>query len=425
MININNIDFKENIDKIKLHNGLTLIIDQIANLHSTCIGFFLKKGSRDENKNQLGYSHFSEHMLFKGTKKYDQKYISNFFDKVGGYINAYTTHELIVLYNRIPNLYFEKTTELMYEIFNDSIFNENEFITEKNVIINEIHSDFEDTQEKAHEYFMENLFPEQSLGLPIIGNDESIKNCKRDDLFEFYNNFYNQDDLLVVISGNIERQKIISLFENFKIRKNGMNFKLNKAFQGEKKIFNNILPSEQLHIVIGTSKFELDKVNFIKIGLLNLILGESMSSKFFQKIREELGLCYSIYTFFNKYREENIFGLYVSIIPKNIDKTISAISNVIINLIKNGITFKELEDAKTQKICELTLNYDILQRRIQRLANMDITYNKIFTLNEIIKIIQNTTLEDLNDLIGNIFIKKNFITQTLYKKEIKIGELEF
>ncbi len=96
MIKINNIDFKENIDKIKLENGLTFIIDQTSNKHSICIGFFLKKGSRDENKNQLGYSHFSEHMIFKGTGKYDQKYISNFFDKVGGYVNAYTTHELIV-----------------------------------------------------------------------------------------------------------------------------------------------------------------------------------------------------------------------------------------------------------------------------------------------------------------------------------------
>ncbi len=426
MKTLNNINLKENIEKIVLNNGINIIFDQTSKYQSACIGFFLKKGSRDENNNELGYSHFCEHMIFKGTEKHNQKSISNFFDKVGGYINAYTTHELIVLYNRIPQQYLEETLKFMYEIFTNSIYDKNEFDIEKKVIINEIHSEFEDAQEKAHEYFMNNLFPDQSLGLPIIGNEKSITNCKRDELYKFYKKNFNPNDLLIVLSGRINKEKIINLLEKLNYKKSKFKNKQEKALQVDKnKIFKNVLPSEQTHIILGTSKYKINSEDYIKLSLLNIILGESMSSKFYQKIREELGLCYSIYTFSNKYRKENIFGLYLSVMPENINKSIKAVSNVIKDLKNNGISQNELDDAKNQKKGELILNYDILHKRIQRLAFMDITLNKIYTLNEIFKIIQKTTIEDLNNLIKSIFIKENLITQILYKKKLKIEEWEF
>ena len=425
MKELKKINLKENIYKVVLNNGINIILDYIPSHQSICIGFFLKKGSRDENKDQLGYSHFSEHMLFKGTEKYNQKFISNYFDKIGGYINAYTTHELIVLYNRIPKIYLEDAIKFMYNIFMNSIFNEKELNIEKNVIINEIHSEFEDAHEKIHEYFMKNLFPNQSLGLPIIGNEKSINNCSRDNLFKFYNKFFNSDDLLIVISGNINKEKIITLFEKLDCRRKKLNINKKKALQGKNTIFKNILPSEQAHIILGTSKYEIKKEEYIKLGLLNIILGESMSSRLYQKVREELGLCYSIYSFCNKYRKENVFGLYLSVLPSNINKAIKVISNIIKKLIQKGISKSELETAKTQKIGELILNYDILQKRIHRLAFMDITLNKIFSYNQILKIINNTTLYDLNNLARNIFIKENLITQLLYKKDLKIGEWDF
>lgn len=425
MKELKEINLKENSDKIILNNGLNIIFDHISNHQSVCIGFFLKKGSRDENNNQLGYSHFSEHMIFKGTKKYDQKFISNYFDKVGGYINAYTTQELIVLYNKVPKIYLNDTIKFMCEIFLNSIFDKKEFEVEKSVIINELHSEFEDAHEKIHEYFMNNLFPDQGLGLPIIGNEDSISNCKRDNLFEFYKDFFSLDDLLIVISGDIDKDKIINLFEKIDFKSKKVNIFKKKAQQGKKKFFKNFLPSKQAHIILGTSKFKINKEEYIRLGLLNIILGESMSSRFYQRIREELGLCYSIYTFYNKFREENIFGLYTSVLPGNINKTIIAISETIRDLIKNGISINELENAKTQKIGELILNYDILHKRIHRIAFMDITLNKMFTYNQIIKIILDTTLDELNNMAKNIFIRKNLITQLLYKKNLEIGEWKF
>ena len=426
MLNINNIDLSENTQKLILNNGIKIIIDSTPKRQSIALGFFLKRGSRDESINQLGYSHFCEHMLFKGTDKLNQKQIAKYFDKMGGYINAYTTHEMIVIYNRIPHFFLEETSKLIYQVYNNSIFEEKELEMEKKVIINEIRSELEDAHEKVHEYFIKNIFPDQSLGMPIIGNEESIKNVGRNDLYEFYKNRFNSDDLTVVISGNFNTKKIINDFENFQFRRGKkQTTTINAVQQSQQKYFFNILPSEQVHIIMGTSKYQFDNETQIKIGLLNIILGESMSSRFFQKIREEAGLCYSIYTFFNKFRKENLFGLYMSIMPKNINKAVDGVSSVIKELLSFGITYDELEQAKTQKIGEIILNYDILQKRIQRIAFMDIIFGKIYSLNEIISIIKNTTVEDLNNIINTVFIKENFITQALYKKNITIGEWNF
>ena len=426
MLKTSNTNFSKKVKKIVLDNGLNIIIDQAQNYQSVSIGFFLKKGSRDENINQLGYSHFCEHMIFKGTDKLNKKQIAENFDKMGGYINAYTTHELIVIYNRVPYFYLEENIKLIYEIFNNSIFDKKELDMERDVIINEIHSEFEDPHEKVYEEFMKNIFPDQSLGYPIIGNEESINNVKRDELYQLYQNIFNIDDLLIVLSGKIDEKKILKTLEQLKFRRKKKQIIIEEnAIQKTQGNFFINLPSEQVHIISGTSKFNTNNESFIKIGILNLIIGESMSSRFFQKIRDELGLCYSIYTFFNKFRKENLFGFYMSVRPGNINKAFDETSSIIKDLLKHGITKEELIQAKEQKIIEIILNNDVLQKRMQKNAFMDIKFGRIYSINEIISIIENTTLNDLNEIINKIFINNNFITQTLYKKNIKTGELKF
>ena len=343
---------------------------------------------------------------------------------MGGYINAYTTHESTVVYNRTPVFYLEETTKMIYEIFQNSSFDKKEIELEKGVIINEIRSENEDAQEKVHEYFMENIFPGQSLGLPIIGTENSIINATRNDLYNFYLDRFN-DNLSIIISGRINIPKLLDVIKKMEFRKKINKKETPKAIQGNENLFFATLPSEQIHLILGTSKFDITIENYIQIGLLNIILGESISSKFYQKIREELGLCYSIYTFFNIFRKENLFGLYVSLMPENVNKAIKAISKVIKTLLKEGIKKDELENAKRQKIGEIIMNSDLVHKRIQRFAFMDITLGKIFTHKETIDIINRTNIEDLNQIIKKLFIKDNFVTQVLYNKKTKIGDWEF
>jgi len=282
----------------------------------------------------------------------------------------------------------------------------------------------EDPQDKVYEDFINNIYPKQGLGLPIIGSVESISEVKRDELFNFYQKSFISDDLIIVISGRVNIDEIVDFIGKFNFRR-GEKQKNIKADQGNESFFFTELPSEQLHIVSGNSKFSLNEETYIHGGLLNLILGETMSSRFFQKLREDLGLCYSVHSFINKYRDESLFGIYMSIMPKNAKKAIDETSKVIEDLIKNGITKDEFKNSKKQKIGEIILNTDILQKRMQRIAGLEIKFGQYFDENYIIDKIEKTKIDDLNSLIKNIFVSQNFLTQGLYKKKVEIEKWKF
>ncbi|HOL56110.1 MAG TPA: pitrilysin family protein [Spirochaetota bacterium] len=419
------LNLKENVEKIILDNGITLLLEKMDYVNSSSVGFFLKSGSRNEKDNENGYSHFCEHMIFKGTERYTKEDISRYFDEMGGYINAYTTHETILVYNKIPYFNIMENINIVTDMFNNSIFDQKELELEKNVILNEINSTMEDPQEKIHEDFMFNIFKNNQLAKPIIGNKDSILNVSRDNIYEFYKNYFSNENIIISVAGNFEKNEIIDFFSNVSFRKGIINSE-SRAVQNIKGYDWTIMHSEQLHILTGTANFNCDNdIDFFKCGLFNLILGESMSGRLFQKLREELGLCYSVYSFFNKFKYENLFGIYLSILPKNIDITMKHLSEIIKNLKRNGIIKEELEKAKKQKIGELILNYDNIQNRMKRNALLEIRYKRHLSYDYIIELIDKITVEDINNLIKEIFVKENFFTQFLYKKKLKFTEMDF
>lgn len=425
MNNKMNLILKENLEKIRLDNGITLLLEKIDYFNSCAIGFFLKRGSRSEKDNENGYSHFCEHMIFKGTDLYTKEDISRYFDEMGGYINAYTTHESLLVYNKIPYFNIMENIKIVSEMFNNSIFDEKEIELEKNVILNEINSTMEDPHEKIHEDFMSNVFNNSQLGKPIIGNKESILNTKKDNLYNFYKKYFSSENILISIAGNFDREQIIDFFSNISFRNEKISF-FDKAIQKNRGSQWTIMQAEQLHILTGTACFDVNnEFDFFKCSLLNLILGESMSGRLFQRLREELGLCYSVYSFFNKFKYENLFGIYISTFPENINITIDELSKLIKNFKENGITEEELNKSKKQKIGELILNFDNIQNRMKRNAILEIRYNEHFSYNQIIELINRISIDDINELIRNIFIQDNFFTQFLYKKRLKHKGLEF
>ncbi|HQB61554.1 MAG TPA: pitrilysin family protein, partial [Spirochaetota bacterium] len=313
---------------------------------------------------------------------------------------------------------------LIAELYNNSIFDKTEMDLERDVIINEIKSTLENPEDKIQEDFFGNLFDGYSLGRPIIGTEKNISSVTRDELYDFYCNLFTSDNLTISISGNFNKQEAIDLISKIKFRRSKV-IKSEKALQSIKTKDFSLIHSEQLHILMGTSNFKLTEEEYFRCGLLNVVVGESMSSKLFQRIREELGLCYYIYSYFNKYRYENMFSIYVSVLPKNADKTIVEISNALKEIKSKGINKKELEQIKNQKTNEILLNYDVLQKRMQRLALINLKYDKYYSHSDIIELIKNTKIDDINSLIERIFNKDLFFTQYLYKKKLNLVDWDF
>ena len=421
-MNKNKISIIQPVERYRLNNGVTVLLEQLNEYVSSSAGFFLRKGARDELANQGGYCHFCEHMIFKDTTSYTKDQIASIFDKMGGFINAYTSHEQVVLYNRVPPYYLMENLQMMYDMFQNSTFDQKEAELERQVIINEINSTLEDPSDKLHEDFMMNIFPDHSLGLPIIGTKEIINNTLRDDLYRFYLDNFHADDLIISIAGNFDKDKVLKYLDSLRFRR-GTKSKSSKAAAAKGGYHFTTLPSEQLHIMAGNANFELDDAEYFRLGLLNTIFGESMSSRLFQRVREELGLCYTIYSYIHKYRSEYLFAIYTSIQPENVDIAMDAISGVIRELLDKGISAEELEKVKDQKVGSILLGSDVLQKRMSSNAYFESRFKKSYKSNDLIDIIRDTSLKHMTGLINKVFIKDNFVTHGLYKKKVKMKKI--
>lgn len=422
------ISFNEKLPlKLKLKNGMTLIIDERENFNTVCISFYIFRGSRDELDSEAGFTHFCEHMIFKGTTNFNKKEIALICDRMGGNFNAFTTSDTMCVFTAVPVYYVEKSIELILEMLYNSTFPIEEIEVEKNVILNEIRGENEDPYEKVTEDFLKNFYYGYSLGRPISGDEKLIKNIKRDNLYDFYRKIFSPENIKVIISGSkINIEKIKELLENYDAKNQKTHYDQTPAIQSDKIIEFTCMPSDQVHVVLGNSKFDYDREkDFLKYPLFNQIFGESFSSLLFQKLRDELGLSYFLYSFFNTYRYEKIFGIYFSVDKNNLDKAILEVSNLIKDLKQNGLKKEIFENSKEEMLVSYTMNNDLLPKRITRLAFMEEHLNKIYTFDEIIKIIEEISLDDMNEIIKKVFIKENFFTQILYKKKLKVKEWNF
>lgn len=416
------------ITRLKLDNGIVCIFDERDSFNTASIAFFLKRGSRDEKEDEIGFTHFCEHMIFKGTSKYTKENISFFSDMMGGTLNAYTTKEALVIFTFVPYFYVEKSIELILNLIQDSLFLDNEIELEKGVILSEIKGDNESPEEKLTDDFIKNFYEGHSLANSILGTSDKIKKIKRDEIFEFYKKCFDPNLLTVIVSGgkininNIKEMLVSYKFDNR--NKSEINHKI--AVQTDKKFTFTCMHSDLIHVAFGTSKFKYNIAeDYFKFSVFNLLFGESTSSILYQNIRDRLGLCYSIFSFLDNYRYENIFGVYFSVNREHLDKMIASLSELINNIKQNGITEEKLELAKEQKIIDFTMGADILQVRGSRLAFMDDKLGKIYNFNELVKKIKEISVDDIREIIENIFVKDNFFTTVLYKKKIKVKEWEF
>ncbi len=412
-----NVKIFENTEIHILDNGITLIMEHLSHYSTSAITFFLKSGSRDETDNESGYSHFVEHMLFKGTLTEGKLSLSEKFDHIGGHINAYTSQEEIVIYNLVPSIHLEESLLLMTDMFNNSIMDQQEINLEKDVIINELNMINDDPQEKILEDFFQNIFPDSGLGRPIIGIEKSIKTIDSQKLTCFYNNTFSGNNLIISIAGNCNTDRIKNIVAGIQFRKTNLIHE-DIAMQTKKQWGFTKMSSELIHVLSGRVLYKKDPQFYFRISLLNMILGGSMSSRLFQKIRDNLGLCYTINSDIDHFRNETIFSVYYSVMPSKLEKTAKTIQETINEIIVKGITEEELYKVKKQKIGQMILSSDQLTKRMNSNLYYNLYYKNAINKNDAIKIISETNVSDINEIISLLFSTDSF-TQLLYKKKPK------
>jgi len=334
-------------------NGLKLSVKKLPAVGSIAMGIIVGVGSSLEDGSTNGYSHMVEHMLFKGTKKRTAKQISEEFDALGGNFNAFTSKETTCYYCKFLPDKLEEVSELLSDIFFNATFDEVELDRERKVISEEIFMDEDIPEDVCHDLLAEAIYGNQALGQKVIGVSENVLNASSNDLILFKEKYYVSNNTCISFAGNISFHEAEFIVEKYFLN-NFTNNKLDYLVKDiPRHLPNNVFKYrfkdvEQAHVAVAFDSLSVDHKDAMALKVGNIILGGGMSSRLFQKIREEYGLAYSVYSSWSSYVGNGYLELYLGTSPKNVKKAVNLLIDEISNLSNNKITEKELDRAKIQ-----------------------------------------------------------------------------
>jgi len=397
------------VTKYIQENGLRVILEPVESSVSVSVGLWITRGSRNEKPEEYGYAHLVEHMLFKGTEKYTGKELARMVDRVGGQHNAATNREYTCYYINIMADHLDMAVEILADMYYNPLFDSGELEKEKNVILEEIMMCEEAHDEYVHDLFIEYMLQGHPLSHPILGTGKIIESANSVSLRGFYGDNYRNSNAIFVIAGNFDVQKTKELIGRRFAAENGSpNIDaIPKLDLPQRAQFKHVKRGiEQVHFCVGTEGIQRNDNDRWALYVLSTILGGSMSSRLFQKIREDAGLCYSIYSFHSSFSDLGLFGIYCATGSANFRKTFDLIMDEC-RLLKNGVTATELEDAKTFMKGSLALSLESIEVRMGQLAKNEITFARHFSFDDIIKQIDSVSRDDFMRLVSRIFENKD------------------
>ncbi len=393
------------VDIIKLSNGLRIAIEPIPFVRSVSFGILVGNGARHENISCNGISHFIEHMLFKGTENRTAKEIADQVDCIGGQINAYTSKEYTCYYTKTLDTHFDTALDILSDMFFHSKFDDAEIQKERNVIVEEINM-YEDTPEElVHDLLQLSSWKNNSLGLPILGTEEIISKFNHETFKQYYKKNYRPDNTVIAVAGNVNEKDTIK-----KIEKYFGSWTYNEKVT-ESKDIASYTPSfikrekdiEQVHLCLSFPGVPLGSKDTYVIAALNTIFGGGMSSRLFQRIREDNGLAYSVYSYASSYKDTGIFAIYAGMSENQTQQVIELILDEIKQLFKNKITSEQLYKTKEQLKSNYILGLESTSNRMSSIGRGLLLLNRIQTPDELIQKIDDITLDKLAEMTEVIF----------------------
>ena len=399
------------IYKTQLKNGLKIITEEMPDIQSASIGIWVNIGSRNEDGKRNGISHFIEHLLFKGTEKRTALDIAKEIESVGGVLNAFTGRENTCFYVKVLSKDIPLAVDLLSDIFLNSKFNKEELEKERAVILQEIKMVEDTPDDLIHDMFAKAFWKGHPLGMPVLGNLQTINSIKRDDVVSYYRESYLPHAVIITAAGNIKHKRLLKLLKPFekmpvsnsenRTRSAGVqNSELPKPHSGITLEQKNL---EQVHLCLGTPSPNQTHPDRYKIYLLNTLLGGGMSSRLFQEIREKRGLAYSVYSYLNLCLDVGSLVVYAGTAPDTFGKVVELILKELNTFSKKEAAKGELKSAKEQLKGSMLLGLETSESRMTKLARDEIYFKRTITLKEIIGGIDKVTPKDIRILAKDIF----------------------
>ncbi len=402
---------KRNIEISKISNGITVVSDRIDHVDSITLGSWFNVGARDEGAKEGGAAHFLEHMAFKGTKRRSARQIAEEVEAVGGYMNAYTGKERTAYHFRLLKENLAIGVDILGDILQNSIFDKAEFERERGVILQEIGQSEDTPDDIIFDRFQSNCYANQAMGFPILGEASRIKTFQSDDISNFLYKNYAKANMVVACAGNVHHEKLCMAVEK--------EFSAMQP-QPRQEIIRKIpeytplehrenRANEQVHLLLGFQGVGFLHQDYITLNLLSNILGGGMSSRLFQRIREEMGLVYSIYSTEMTATDSGLFAIYAGTGEEEVKTLLPALGEEIVKIQEN-ITLAELERTKAQIRSALLMGKESTTHRAEQIAHHLQTYQRIISEEEILAKIDAITPTHVMEAAQKIFASPPALT---------------
>lgn len=367
-------------------NGVSIVCENIPHLRSVSFGIWINAGSRDEPDDRAGLFHFLEHLVFKGVAGRGARAINVEIDELGGNVDAFTSRETTAYVAHVLGERLDRAFDLVADLTLGSIFPEEEMEKERQIILDEIRMGEDSPTDSIFDRLYPLRWPGHPLGRLITGSVETVNAITRDDIVRARDMFYRPPRLLVSASGAVTLDKMAKLVER-RFGGMGRGAPVERSSSAPKiKTGGHIVtkPLEQAHIVLSAPGVRMASHRRNEMAILNTLLGGGASSRLFQKIREEMGLVYSIHSFFEQYVETGLFGVYAACAPDLLEKVWAAIIGEMEGTITNPPTSEEMQRAKSMSAGALLMSFESPNARMSQMAHQEMYYGKALSREEMI-----------------------------------------
>ncbi len=403
---------KENITVTRLSDGPVILTDYMEGVRSATLGFFFRVGSRHEPNQLNGISHFIEHTVFKGSRRRSALDIAIETDRLGGNLEAFTSHEetgfaIKVIDDRLPEAF-----DLIADMLTNPLFDEADLKSERRVIIEEMKMIEDSPEELLSEIFSEAFFPGHPLGMNIAGTPETVKKFSHEVTRKYHEEVFNASNLVIAAAGNVDHQQVLDL-----VKSAGLTLATSRRPESKLEVSTPELAApiiirqnsnlEQAHLIIASPMVGATDPRRYAADMLASILGGGTSSRLWQKVREERGLAYSVGASVSMHQDCGLFSVFAATSPEQVGEVVDLAIAEIKAVVRDGITDDELDLAKDQTRASILLSLEDSASRAAALAQSEMILGRQISVDESIANFMAVTPDDVRSLAAEYFTSEN------------------
>ncbi|MBM2815886.1 MAG: hypothetical protein HW421_2648 [Ignavibacteria bacterium] len=403
--------------KTTLDNGLRIITEEIPYSKSFALGISIHAGSRDESNEYCGAAHFLEHAAFRRTNKRTSRQIASGFESIGAYSNAYTTKEVTCFYARALTPNFRKTFEILFDVVFNPAFNKSDIEKERTIILEEIKSYDDEPEELIFDYADKLLYGSHPLSNPIVGTLDSVGKIDSEALLKFYKNHYTPGNIIITLAGNVSHDELTNeVIKVFGTKKtNGKQQLTDSSGQSSQEItpfkpqrLEEVRSFQQTHILLANRVPGINSPDRYRLAVLNVMFGDGMSSRLNQKLREQHGIAYSVYSTLQLMSDCGGLYVYIATDKKKAAKAEKLLTAEFNKLLEQKLIKPELQRSKEQLKSNSIMALESLSVRMQNLSKSEFVFGRQETIDSIIGSIDSVSMEHIEELIEKYMNLKNW-----------------